>query len=144
MRAIAPTRDAIYVAVNDFEKSSPPTVAGPVAAKGTRIMQTAGSPASAGSLPRPGQRKAKAGLYRLERDGRVEQIFSLADGYLTAVLPDVDGTPGAVAGSTAGEGGVFVATGTQGKVYRVYKDRTRRARARSARTPGAGAGAAPA
>ncbi len=97
---------------------------GPVAAKGTRIMQTAGSPASAGSLPRPGQRKAKAGLYRLERDGRIEQIFSLADGYLTAVLPDADGTPGAVPGSTAGEGGVFVATGTQGKVYRVYKDRT--------------------
>lgn len=124
VRAIAPTRDAIYVAVNDFEKSSPAAVAGPVAAKGTRIMQTAGSPASAGSLPRPGQRKAKAGLYRLERDGRVEQIFSLGEGYLTAVLPDADGTPGTVAGSTAGEGGVFVATGTQGKVYRVYKDRT--------------------
>jgi hypothetical protein len=124
VRAIAPTRDAIYVAVNDFEKGSPPAVGGPVAAKGTRISQTAGSPSSAGSLPRPGQRKAKAGLYRFEREGRIEQVFSLGDGYLTAVLPDPDGTPGTVAGSTAGEGGVFVATGTQGKVYRVYKDRT--------------------
>jgi hypothetical protein len=125
VRTIAPTRDAIYVAVNDFEKSAPPSLPGPVAAKGTRIMQgTSGAPSSAGSLPRPGQRKAKAGLYRLERDGRIEQIFSLGDGYLTAVLPDAEGTPGAGAASTAGEGGVFVATGTQGKVYRVYKDRT--------------------
>ena len=128
VRAIAPTRDAIYVAVNDFEKTATPTVVGPAAAKGTRITQTpATAPASAGSLPRPGQRKAKAGLYRLERDGRIEQIFSLSDGYLTSVLPDADTTPGASAkaGDDASDGGgVYVATGTQGKVYRIFKDRT--------------------
>ena len=134
VRAIAPVRDATYVAVNDFEKSATPAPPGPVAAKGTRITQApAGSPASAGSLPRPGQRKAKGGLYRLERDGRIEQIFSLGDGYLTAVLPDAEVTPGAGPGAGSGGaseaisgegGGVFVATGTQGKVYRVAKDRT--------------------
>ncbi|HET6149319.1 MAG TPA: hypothetical protein VFH68_17415 [Polyangia bacterium] len=118
VRAIAPAPDAIYVAVNDFEKSTPPVVSpGPAAAKGTRITQTpATAPASAGSLPRPGQRKAKAGLYRLERDGRIEQIFSLADGYLTSVL--ADGT------LSAQDGSVHVATGTQGKVYRILGDRT--------------------
>ena len=83
-----------------------------------------GAPSSAGSLPRPGQRKAKAGLYRLERDGRIEQIFSLGDGYLTAVLPDAEGTPAPSLARPSAKGGVFVATGTQGKVYRVYKDRT--------------------
>jgi hypothetical protein len=125
VRAIAPGKDAIYVAVNDFEKASPTTPPGPVAAKGTKITQAgASSPASAGSLPRPGQRKAKAGLYRLEHDGRIEQVFSLADGYLTAVLPDPDPDPETGAGSGADGGGVYVATGTEGKVYRVFKDRT--------------------
>ena len=130
VRAIAPARDAIYVAVNDFEKTTPVTPAGPPAAKGTRITLTpASAPSSAGSLPRPGQRKAKAGLYRLERDGRIEQIFSLADGYLTALLPDPEGPPGAAVPGDAGagdvgEGGVYAATGTQGKVYRIFKDRT--------------------
>jgi hypothetical protein len=137
VRAIAPTKDAIYVAVNDFEKATVVTPAGPAAAKGTRITLTpASAPSSAGSLPRPGQRKAKAGLYRLERDGRIEQIFSLTDGYLTAVLPDPEvtagatgaaGAAGSAAGATSGDAGadgVYVATGTQGKVYRIFKDRT--------------------
>jgi hypothetical protein len=139
VRAIAPARDAIYVAVNDFEKSTTVVAPGPAAAKGTKITQTPGAaPSSAGALPRPGQRKSKAGLYRLERDGRIEQVFSLADGYLTAVLPDADaaatasaaaatGAPGTVAAPAAidfADGGVYVATGTQGKVYRVFKDRT--------------------
>jgi len=117
VRAIAPAPDAIYVAVNDFEKSTAALAAGPAAAKGTRITQTpASAPSSAGSLPRPGQRKAKAGLYRLERDGRIEQIFSLADGYLTSVLAD---------GSlSAADGSVYAATGTQGKVYRILGDRS--------------------
>jgi hypothetical protein len=129
VRAIATAGDAIYVAVNDFEKSTATPPPGPVAAKGTRITQApSGSPSSAGALPRPGQRKAKAGLYRVERDGRIEQVFSLADGYLTAVLPDPEtgGGGGGAAAAAAGpdSGGVYVATGTQGKVYRIFKDRT--------------------
>ncbi|HEY2899825.1 MAG TPA: hypothetical protein VGL59_04550 [Polyangia bacterium] len=112
VRAIARDGETIYVAVNDFEKATPPTLPGPVAAKGTRVVvSTAGTPSSAGALPRPGQRKAKAGLYRLESDGRIEQIFSTGDGYFTALQLD-------------SAGGVYVASGTQGKVYHVAKDRT--------------------
>src|SRR4029077_15898654 len=52
-----------------------------------------------------------------ERDGRIEQVFSVADGYFTALL--VDGEGAAAAGAD-----VYVATGTQGRVYRVRPDRT--------------------
>jgi hypothetical protein len=118
VRALARSGDALYVAVNDFEHASGPTPPGPPAAKGTRItVAPSGSPSSAGALPRPGTRKSKAALYRLERDGRIEQVFSIADGYFTSVL--VEGNEG-----TGGGGDVYVATGTQGRVYRVRPDRT--------------------
>lgn len=114
VRAIARAGDDIYVAVNEFEKAGPVGGAapGPAAAKGTRItLGTSGAPASAGALPRPGQRKSKAGLYRLDRAGQIEQIFSLPEGYFTSLILDESG-------------GAYLATGTQGKVYQVMKDRT--------------------
>jgi len=111
VRAIARSGNSIYVAVNDFEHAAPTITAGPVAAHGTRItLSPTGSPASAGSLPRPGQRKAKAALYRIDPDGRTEQIFSIGDGYFTALAIDDDGR-------------AFVGTGTEGRVYRVDPDR---------------------
>ena len=70
-----------------------------------------GSPSSAGSLPRPGQRKAKAALYRIDADGRMEQMFSIADGYFTTLAFDADGR-------------AYVGTGSEGRVYRVAPDRT--------------------
>jgi hypothetical protein len=113
VRAVARAGDAVYVAVNDFEKASAPLALGPPAAKGTRVvLSSSGPPSSAGALPRPGQRKAKAGVYRIERDGRIEQIFSVADGYFTGLVVD----------ETSGD--VFVASGAQGRVYRVAPDRT--------------------
>ena len=51
-------------------------------------VAASGTPASAGALQRPGARWTKAALYRLERDGRIEQIFSIADGYFTSLLVD--------------------------------------------------------
>jgi outer membrane protein assembly factor BamB len=111
VRAIARSGKAIYVAVNDFEHAAPAITAGPVAARGTRItVSPTNSPASAGALPRPGQRKAKAALYRIDPDGRTEQIFSIGDGYFTALTVD-------------DEGRAFVGTGTEGRVYRVDPDR---------------------
>jgi hypothetical protein len=111
VRAIARSGKSVYVAVNDFEHAAPAVTAGPVAARGTRItVSPTGSPASAGTLPRPGQRKAKAALYRIDPDGRTEQIFSIGDGYFTALTVD-------------DEGRAFVGTGTEGRVYRVDPDR---------------------
>ncbi|HEX4404236.1 MAG TPA: hypothetical protein VH560_05375 [Polyangia bacterium] len=112
VRAVVRAGDAVTIAVNDFEKAAPISF-GPVAAKGTKIVVSqGGTPSSAGALPRPGARKSKAALYRLERDGRIEQIFSIADGYFTSLVVD-DKT-----------GDVFAATGSQGRVYRVRADRT--------------------
>ncbi len=111
VRALARVGSAVYVAVNDFERAGATAPALPVAAHGTRItVSPTGSPASAGALPRPGQRKSKAALYRLDRDGRIEQIFSVGDGYFTALSVDADGR-------------VYVGTGTEGRVYRVDPDR---------------------
>ena len=114
VRALARSGDNLYAAVNDFEHAAPAAATTPQAqaAHGTRItVASSGSPASAGSLPRPGQRKAKGALVRIGRDGRMEQVFSIGDGYLTAVALD-------------DEGRAFVATGTEGRVYRVDPNRT--------------------
>jgi sugar lactone lactonase YvrE len=113
VRGIVRAGDVVTIAVNDFDKTTPPLPLGPPAAKGTKVVISAGGPpSSAGALPRPGARKSKAALYRLERDGRLEQIFAIADGYFTSIVVD-DKT-----------GDIYAATGTQGRVYRVRPDRT--------------------
>jgi sugar lactone lactonase YvrE len=113
VRAVARAGDAVTIAVNDFDKTSAPLGFGPPAAKGTKVVISAGgTPSSAGALPRPGARKSKAALYRLERDGRLEQIFAIPDGYFTSLAVDEK------------TGDVYAATGTQGRVYRVRPDRT--------------------
>ena len=112
VRAVVRAGDAVTIAVNDFDKTAP-IAFGPVAAKGTRVvLSQGGTPSSAGALPRPGARKSKAALYRLERDGRIEQIFAIADGYFTSLAVDDE------------TGDVFAATGSEGRVYRVRADRT--------------------
>jgi outer membrane protein assembly factor BamB len=114
VRAIARQNGALYVAVNDFDRgsgaaASPASAAAP---RGTKVtVSTSGSPASAGALPRPGQRKSKAALYKIDADGRTEQIFSIGDGYFTALAFDASGD-------------AYVGTGTEGRVYRVAPDRT--------------------
>jgi hypothetical protein len=55
--------------------------------------------------------KALSAVYRLDEDGSVEQVFALADGYLTSLLADANGT-------------VLAASGTQGRIYRLFPDRT--------------------
>jgi outer membrane protein assembly factor BamB len=115
VRALARSADGrtLFAAVNDFERGGS-ALTGPAAAapKGTKItVSPSGSPASAGALPRPGQRKAKAALYKIEADGRMEQVFSIGDGYFTTLAIDR-------------EGRAYVGTGSEGRVWRVDPDRT--------------------
>jgi sugar lactone lactonase YvrE len=115
VRALGRQGGALYVAVNDFERSGGGGVMTPGAAaapRGTKItIASSGSPSSAGSLPRPGQRKAKAALYRIDPDGRMEQMFSIPDGYFTSLAFDESGR-------------AYVGTGSEGRVWRVAADRT--------------------
>jgi hypothetical protein len=113
VRAIAPARDGVVVAVNDFDKGVSPVPPGPTPAKGTKVVISAsGTRWWGGPLPRPGARKSKAALYRLEPSGRIEQLFAIADGYFTSLAVD-DKT-----------GVVYAATGTEGRVYEIRPDRT--------------------
>ena len=115
VRALARHGGSLYAAVNDFERTASGAALTPGAAaapRGTKItVASSGSPASAGSLPRPGQRKAKAALYRIDPDGRMEQMFSIPDGYFTALAFDEQGR-------------AYVGTGSEGRVWRVAPDRT--------------------
>jgi hypothetical protein len=112
VRAIVRGKGAIYLAVNDFDnpanaKDLVPTGATP--AKGTRIL--AGPAPASGAIARSDAVKAKAAIYRLDDDGRIEQLFALADGYFTTLLLD-------------GQDNLLAAAGSQGKIYRIAPDRT--------------------
>ena len=121
VRAIARAGNTTYVAVNDFDKAGGEGAAttGPVAAKGTKItLGGSTAPASAGALPRPTSVKAKSAVYRLSDDGSIEQVFALADGYLSSLFAEP------AAGFEHGASSVYAAAGTQGKVYRILPNGT--------------------
>jgi outer membrane protein assembly factor BamB len=120
--AVLPDGDAVVVAANEFEHK--PGTAAPLmpAAKGPK--GTAGKAPEAGSAPgadktaagedgppRTDARKGKGALFRVERDGRVEQLHALADTTFTSV-------------ATAEGGVVYAGAGGQGRVYQVRPDRS--------------------
>lgn len=112
VRAIVRGKGSIYLAVNDFENPAdtnqpPSTEAQP--AKGTRIA--AGPAPASGVIARADAVKARSAIYRLDDDGRIEQLFALAEGYFTALLLD-------------GHGNLLATSGSQGKIYRIAADRT--------------------
>ncbi len=111
IRAIVRAGSATYLAVNDFDRASDATAvpAVPASGKGTRI--SVGPAPASGAVPRSGSGKSRAAVYRLEDDGRIEQVFALAEGYFTSLLLDEAGD-------------VLAASGTQGKVYRISPDRS--------------------
>jgi hypothetical protein len=112
VRSIAAVGDALYVAVNAFTASGGTATEDVGRATGTKIQVVTGGkvPSAAGALPRPGAPKGTGAVYRLEKDGSIEQVHSLADGYFTAVL-------------SGGKSSVFAATGSDGKVFRISSER---------------------
>lgn len=111
IRAIVRVGNATYLAVNDFDRPSDATIvpAVPTPGKGTRINP--GPAPASGTVARSESIKARAAVYRLEDDGRIEQVFALAEGYFTSMVVDPAGD-------------VFAASGNQGKVYRISSDRS--------------------
>jgi len=112
VRAIVRGKGATYLAVNDFEAPTDvkqPAPAGPQTAKGTPVV--AGPAPASGAIPRSDAVKARAAVYRLADDGGIEQLFALADGYFTSLSLD-------------GQGNLFAASGSQGKLYRIAPDRS--------------------
>jgi hypothetical protein len=112
---------AVVVASNEFEVKTG-TTPGPAPQKGPR--GTAAKPPEAGSAPgtdkpaagaegppRGDVRKGKGALFRVEADGRVEQLHALADTYFTSVAVDA-----------AGE--IYAGAGALGRVYQVRPDRS--------------------
>ena len=123
VRAILRLPGATYVAVNDFGGGAGATESvtvtttsaapgGAAAAKGTRISLGGSSATTAAPMGgRGGGGRGKGAVYRLDDSGGIEQVFALSDGYLTSLLADKQGE-------------VLAAAGTQGKVYRLFPDRT--------------------
>jgi len=113
VRAIARDGDTIYVAVNEFEHNRGTPAPPPASGKphGTKIVLPA-SPSTPAPPPSPGRdRKGKGAVFRLDPDGRIEQLHALGDGYFSAL-------------HVAPGGDLYAASGTNGRVYLIRRDRT--------------------
>jgi sugar lactone lactonase YvrE len=117
VRAIARRGPSVYVAVNEFTRTGATTTTtsnGPNAPKGTKMVLPAtpsNSAATTSTAALTRDRKGHGAIYRLDPDGRVEQLHALADGYFTALHAD-------------GDGNVWAASGANGRVYLIRPDRT--------------------
>ncbi len=114
VRAIYRADKSLYVAVNEFTKSGgssslpvpPPTKGGTkISAGGTSAQAAAATPSMVQR-----DRKGKGAVYRIDDDGRTEQLLSTSDGYFTSL--------------TGGPGGVYATSGANGKVYLLKPDRS--------------------
>lgn len=115
LRAIARRGNVVYVAVNAFQSSSaaaPPST-GPLAPRGTKMVlpspPATATPSTTATMTR--DRKGRGAVYRVDPDGRVEQLHALADGYFTALYVEPNGN-------------VWASSGSNGRVYLIRPDRT--------------------
>ena len=109
VRAIVRQGATLYVAVNTFDKTSPAASSG--SSKITLPSTGPGTTAAKPPAPSAIQRKGKGAVFRIDADGRFEQLHALADGYFTDLVVEKDG-------------GVLAASGNQGKVFLLKPDRT--------------------
>jgi sugar lactone lactonase YvrE len=117
LRAIARRGNTLYVAVNEFQRGGSTTTTtstGPNAPRGTKMVLPTATTTTTTSTTSSGltrDRKGRGAVYRVDPDGRVEQLHALADGYFTALHVDSDGN-------------VWAAAGSNGRVYLIRPDRT--------------------
>jgi sugar lactone lactonase YvrE len=119
IKAVALAGDSVVVAANEFDAKtgtapSLPPAKGPkgTAAKPPEAGSAPGAdkPADAEGPPREGARKGKGALFRVDPDGRIEQLHALTESYFTSL---------AVIGDD-----VYAGAGAQGRIYEVHKDRS--------------------
>ena len=114
VRAIVPKGESIYLIVNELPKGTLPSGATPPPSTakphGTKMVLP---PAATASVPSASARekKGKGAVYRLDADGRVEQLHALAESYFTA-LHVTDALE------------VYAAAGANGRLYLVRPDHT--------------------
>jgi sugar lactone lactonase YvrE len=115
LRAIARRGNTLYVAVNEFQHAGGATATttstGPNAPRGTKMVLPTVPATTSPSTGLSRDRKGRGAVYRVDPDGRVEQLHALADGYFTALHVD-------------GDGNVWAASGSNGRVYLIRPDRT--------------------
>jgi len=114
LRAIARRGNTLYVAVNEFQRSGTTTTTtstGPNAPRGTKMVIPTPPSTTPTNAAASRDRKGRGAVYRVDPDGRVEQLHALADGYFTALHVDNDGN-------------VWAASGSNGRVYLIRPDRT--------------------
>lgn len=117
VRAIARRGSTLYVAVNAFQKTTTTTTtttssSGPLAPRGTKMVLPTAAKTTTTTTTLPGRdRKGKGAIYRVDGDGRVEQLHALADGYFTDLHVDADNN-------------VWAASGSGGRLYLIRSDRT--------------------
>ena len=116
IRAILREKGATYVAVNDFKGAGLPMLAALQSKSARAPASAAAGPApsvlgASVSLPASRERKGKGAVFRVDDDGRVDELHSLADGYFTALAKDTDGT-------------LWAASGSNGRVYQIRADHT--------------------
>ena len=116
IRALWREKGTTYVAVNDFKGAGLPMLTA-LQSKSTRTPAIAAAgpmPPALGttlSLPASRERKGKGAVFRIDDDGRVDELHSLPDGYFTALAKDPDGT-------------LWAASGSNGRVYQIRADHT--------------------
>ena len=112
---VSPT-GSIYVAVNAFSRKTsglPRYDREPAGAGGT-VLGKGGKPKKKKVRQaelRPGAKQGKGALYRIDREGRVDELLTMPKSYFTDLAVDARGI-------------VWAADGTEGKVFLVRRDRT--------------------